>query len=328
MTTVSTAPARPGEGGAGARATDARDEPRVLGLLARGALVRTGLLALAFVLVFWRWFLKQGEHSWTAVDDWGHAFLVPLISGYLVYQRRHELAAMRPEVFWPALAPFALGILSYFFFVVGFPNHMFQGFALVLTLFGLVLLLVGPRMIGPLFLPIAYLGFGVTVAEMVMIELTFRLQLVASAGAWMVLNVVGWPFGFSCDLAGNTLNIITSNGSSVPLNVAEACSGMRMVVAFFALAVATALLACRHWWQRAALLVLAAPVAITVNIARVAVLGVLSLWDADLAAGQAHTLIGTLLLIPGLALFLLVVWVLNRSVREAAPGLAGAGGGA
>jgi exosortase/archaeosortase family protein len=61
---------------------------------------------------------------------------------------------------------------------------------------------------------------------------------------------------------------------------------------------------------------LAAPVAILINILRVAVLGLLSMVDANLAAGQAHTLIGTLLLIPGLMLFLLVVWTLNKVVGD------------
>jgi exosortase/archaeosortase family protein len=87
-------------------------------------------------------------------------------------------------------------------------------------------------------------------------------------------------------------------------------------VAFFALSGATALLACRHWWQRIALLLMAAPVAIAVNIGRVAVLGLLSLGNQDLSQGQMHMLIGDLLLIPGLLLFLLVVWILNRLVRD------------
>ena len=48
------------------------------------------------------------------------------------------------------------------------------------------------------------------------------------------------------------------------------------------------------------------------NIVRVAVLGLATLGDADLAQGEAHTLIGTLLLIPGLGLFLAVGWALEK----------------
>jgi exosortase/archaeosortase family protein len=65
------------------------------------------------------------------------------------------------------------------------------------------------------------------------------------------------------------------------------------------------------------LLLLTVPVAIFLNVIRVAVLGLLSLADEKLAAGEAHTFIGTLLLIPGLFLFLGVVWALKRVVKPA-----------
>ena len=171
-------------------------------------------------------------------------------------------------------------------------------------------------MIRPLFLPIAFLVFGVTISQKVMIDITAPLQVIASQGAYGVLSVIGALSGFTVEISGTVLKLVNSAGREIPLNVAEACAGMRMVVAFFALSGATALLACRFWWQRVALLLVAAPVAIAVNVGRVAVLGLLSLGNQDLAAGQMHMLIGDLLLIPGLFLFLLVVWVLNRLVRE------------
>lgn len=279
-------------------------------------LVMAGLLLLAFAALFYRWFYIQHLLSSSRLEDWGHAYMVPFISGYLVWQRRHALAKIRPEPFWPGLAPFALGIMTYFFFVVAITNHMAQGFAIVLTVFGMTLLVLGPRAMRYLFLPVAFLTFGITVSEMIMIQLTFPLQLIASQGAYVVLSIAGLIGGFSTDVAGNTLTIVTSQGVSVPLNVAEACSGMRMVVAFFALSAIAALVGCRFWWQRVALVLTAAPVAILLNIGRVSVLGLLSLIDPQLAAGQAHTLIGTILLIPGLLLFMGIVWTLNRIVPE------------
>jgi exosortase/archaeosortase family protein len=83
-----------------------------------------------------------------------------------------------------------------------------------------------------------------------------------------------------------------------------------------------ALLSCRLWWQRIAVSVLAVPVAVLMNVLRVTVLGLLTLGDRDLAQGEAHTLIGTLLLLPGLGTFLLIVWTLKKVVDvpdEAAP---------
>lgn len=289
---------------------------RILGLVTPAGALVGGLLSLGFVLLFFRWFYMQHQLSSDRPDDWGHAYAVPLISIYLVWTRREALARAPVAPFWPGLAPFLLGIMAYFFCVTGARNHMLQGFSMILCLFGLVLLILGPAAMRFLFLPIAFLVFAVTISEAIMIELTFQLQIIASYGAWMVLSTIGSIFGFGCEVSTNVLNIIDAHGVVHNLNVAEACSGMRMVVAFCALAAATALLGCRYWWQRAAVLLLAVPVAVIINVGRVAVLGLLSLADAHLSEGSAHTLIGTLLLVPGLGLFMLVVWSLNRVVTD------------
>lgn len=274
------------------------------------------LLVVAFVALFFRWFIKQHHMSMDKPEDWGHAYLIPLVSAGLVWLKREKIFKTTPTVFWPGLAPFVLGIVAYFFCVVGIPNHMLQGFSMILTIFGLVLLIMGPQMMRWLFLPIAYLGFGVTLSEMIMIKLTFQLQLMASQGAGAVLTVLGALFGFDTRIDGNTIYVTDSLGKVNPLNVAEACAGMRMVIAFIALAAAVALMRCKFWWQRIALVMLSIPVAVALNVARVAVLGLLTLKDPNLAAGDAHMLIGTLLLIPGFLLFLGVVWVLERIVKD------------
>ncbi len=307
--------AAPHLGSSDPRGTD--DPESVLRRVAARHGLWAGLLAVAFFGLFFRWFLAQNRHSLGAMADWGHAYFVPLIALYLLWQNRASLASAVPTVFWPGLSPLLLGIMCYLFFSVGaIANHMLQGVSIVLTLFGVLLFLLGPGVMRPLFLPLAYLVFAITISERIMIGITFQLQIIAAYGAWIVLSAIGFVFGFQCDLKGNIIHVITSTGDVAPLNVAEACSGMRMVIAFFALAAATALLGCRHWWQRIALLLLATPVAVVINIARVAILGLLTLIDPRLAAGEAHTLIGTLLLVPGLGLFLLIVWALNRVVRR------------
>jgi exosortase len=297
---------------------------RVLGLLTPEGTLVLGLLLIAFFGLFFRWFRIQNLISSTHIEDWGHAYLIPLLSGFLIWKNRIEIAAIRPSIFWPGLAPFVLGIVSYFWGVVGIKNHMFQGFSIILTIMGLSLLMLGPRIARFVFLPIAFLAFAVTISERIMIDLTFPLQLAASQGGYFVLSVVGAAAGFTVDVHGNLIDVIDSNGVTHPLNIAAACSGMRMVIAFFALAAATALLGCKVWWQRVALMLLAAPVAIIINTARVSVLGLLSLWDANLASGEAHTAIGTFLLIPGLLLFMGVIWALNKIITPATPAKAGA----
>jgi exosortase len=276
------------------------------------AWVKGGLLMAAFLGLFYVFFKHQALHSAGAMEDWGHAFIVPLISGWVVWQNRAELARRTASTFWPGLLPLLLGIVCYFFFIVGFPNHMFMGLSMILTLAGLCLMLLGPRVFQVIFLPIAYLVFAVTVSEQVIIKVTFLLQQIAAQGAWLVLRMISVLGGdFMVFIEGNTLTV-----GGRALNVAEACSGMRMVVAFMALAGAVGLLTTKVWWQRVALMLLAIPVAVFNNVLRVAVLGLLSMWKPDLATGDAHMLIGTVLLALGLAMFMGIQWVLSKILSD------------
>jgi len=291
------------------------EEPRVLGVFTRSGLIVTGFVFICFVALFYRWLEHQAKISLHAPEDWGHAFVIPLISGYMVWLAREKVARAELSVFWPALVPFFLGIQAYAYNLFNVQNHMLQGMSMILTLGSLVLWMLGPAMFRYLFLPIAYLVLMITISESFMLAITFKLQLIASQGSWLILNLIGNPFGwFEVDIDGNTLMILTSSGETLPMNVAEACSGMRMVVAFYALAVAVALMGSTQWWQRIALILLAGPVAVFMNMIRVTVLGLLMLVNPDLVSGDAHTVIGTLLLVPSLGLFLGMSWMLNRII--------------
>ena len=276
---------------------------------APGFLAFAGLSIVALIALTRHWFLAQNRISWGS-DDWAHAYLVPFISGYAVWRVRDRLARLTPEIFWPGLAPLIAGIACYFLFTLGFPTHMGGGYAIVLTIFGLCLFNLGPRITALLAFPILYLAFAVTPSNFLIKQFMFQLQLIASDGAWMLLNMVG----IHTEVAGNTLTIMRSTGETIPLNVAEACSGMRMVIAFYALGTAIAFISTRQWWQRIALLLLAAPIAIFVNVLRVASIGALSLWDTEFAKGNTHMLVGVIWLIPAFALFLGCVWALRRAV--------------
>lgn len=279
------------------------------------------LLSAAFVGLFWQWIFRQHRFSWDRIDDWGHAYAVPFICLYIAWTARERLLAAPRRAFWPALPPLLMGVASYVFFIVGVSNHMLQGLSLILVLGSVLLLTLGPRVFRFLFLPVLFLVFAITVSEQVMIKLTFPLQLIASQGAYWLMSAGAtiWSAVSSTDflvtLKGNTL-VVDYAGKSHPLNVAEACSGMRMVIAFLALAATVGLFGCKLWWQRVSLFLLATPVAVVLNIFRVALLGFLTLYDPGLATGDAHMIIGTLLLVPGLFAFMGIVWALNRCVAD------------
>lgn len=280
------------------------------------AIAEIVLLLSAIAWLFHNWFVAQNEYS-SEGGDWSHVYMVPFISIYLLWQKRDEVARQAVEVFWPGLIPLLMGVVCYVFFIVNVPNHMGQGLSLVLTVFGVVLLLLGPGMMRFAFWPIAFLVFGITIAERIMIAVTFRLQQWAAVGSFIGMKILG----MNVVQRGTVLEVIANNGDVHPLNIEQQCSGMRMLIAFIALGAAVALVATGMWWKRIVLVALAAPVALLLNIGRVMVLGVATLYDSNLVSGEAHTFIGTILLVPGFILYMLIILGLNKAVPEQSQGM-------
>lgn len=269
----------------------------------------------AFAFVFYHFFAKQVRWAFEEPADWGHTLVIPAMALYLAWIKRDELARVPFVTTWSALVPIMLGVAWYFFCWLGpqaIVHHNLQQIGVGLTMFGLVLLFFGWRAMRFLWVPVAYfIVFSVTISTQLMNAVTEDLQDLAAYGSYLVLSVLQ----YDVDLSGNTISIF-HNGQSHPLNVAEACSGMRMVVAMLALGVFLALTSLPHLWQRVVVVLMAAPVALFVNILRVVTLGMLSLIDPEFAAGDFHTFIGLLWLIPALLVYLGIMWILRRLVIE------------
>ncbi len=256
-------------------------------------------------------------------NDWSHALIVPLIAIYYIYQNRQRLAQQQRRVSWWGLPIMFIGLFSYAFWIFPGRNDMFQGYSMILTLFGLVLFVLGRDMMRVLWFPILYLVFAVKVAERIWALIAVKLQFIAAEGATVALKffTVFVPGFIDVENRGSTIDLTFHkivNGVPVAatesLNVAEACAGLRMLMAFLALGVALAFLFPRPWWQRLAMCLMAVPIAVAVNIGRVTTLGLLYLYNPDMASGDFHTFVGMLMLIPAAGLFLLLGWVLDKIV--------------
>lgn len=284
-----------------------------------------GCIALVvFVGVFWDWFSKQVRYSVELPADWGHTLLIPLISGWFVWLRRDRLLAAPLRPAWSGLVVMVLGLAGYAACTLGpasLQHHNVRGMTVGATLFGLVLLVTGWAWMRWLWFPIAYfVAFGQYVSERFISIVTYRLQDISAKGAYLLLSL----FGMDVDLTGNVLTV-HQGGTPHMLNVAEACSGMRMLVAFLALGVAMAFVSLPTVWQRVTLVAMGVPVAVFVNVLRVASLGLLTMVDANFAAGEFHHFIGLLWLVPAFLLYLLVLWVLGNLVITEPEGASHAG---
>jgi exosortase len=282
-----------------------------LRLVMLGAAVVVALL----LWVFWHFFAAQVRFAIKHQADWGHTLVIPFIAGYFVYLNRQRLLANPFKTTWIGLVPLVLGVAWYMFCWLGPPtlrHHNLQGAGVTLALFGVVLLFFGFRAMAILWFPLMYLCvFGQQISYKLMSYVTFPMQDVTARGSHVVMNLIG----IDTDRSGNVLTV-WDNGDPKPLNIAEACSGMRMLMAFLALGVAMAYTGFKRWWQRVVLVLLGIPTAIAVNILRVTTLAILILYDADFAAGDFHTFIGLLWLVPAFIMYLGLMWVLHHLVIE------------
>jgi exosortase len=282
----------------------------------RGPVLGALVVVLLVTWLFWDFFSRQVLWAVRQQSDWGHTLIVPLIAGYFVYLNRKELLARPFKTTWVGFIPILLGVGLYTLSALGpqvLSHHNLRGAGVALTIFGIALLFCGFRAMLWLWFPIAYLCvFGQTISDRFMQIVTFRLQDITARGAHVALLVLG----LDVDREGNTLMIVDADGNMKPLNIAEACSGMRMLMAFMALGVAMAYTGLRRFWQRALVVIMGLPTAIFVNILRVVSLGLLSLIDTDFAAGDFHSFVGLVWLVPAFVIYLGVIWVVRHLVTE------------
>ncbi|QQE13007.1 exosortase/archaeosortase family protein [Planctomycetota bacterium] len=284
-------------------------------------------IAISFIALHWA-FLWRMYLIARSDNNWSHALIVPVISLYYIFQHRNRLMATQARVCLWGLPFLILGIFSYIFGVNPIRNFMLQGYGMILGLFGLVLFLLGPKIMRVLWFPIFYLGFGVKVSQRIWEEIAVQLQWIAANCATVTLKFFSIFMDFEVTNSGTTISLTQNkidpySGMLRPftesLNVAEACAGLRMLMAFLALGVATAFLWKRPTWQRIIMVLMTVPIAVAVNVGRVAALGLLTLINPELAKGDFHLFIGMLMLVPALGLYLLLGWIMDHIVIQEKP---------
>ncbi|MEM9294599.1 MAG: exosortase/archaeosortase family protein [Planctomycetota bacterium] len=293
--------------------------PRPRALLGPTTGIWAAALLVLLVVLFHSFVARTARFAQDA--DWSHVAVIPLISLFFVYQRREKVFAAPKRVYWPGALLFVFGIAASLLSINPIRNDMAMGYSIILTIAGLGLFLLGPAAMRPLWFPVAYLVFAVKVSDQIWSRIAAILQDIAAKGATGVLMALGLLLDFTVGVRGNTIDIFSSAHMTAPapMNVAEACSGLRMLMAFMALGVAMAFMWERPAWQRILMIALAAPIAVGVNIARVTILGLLFIYQPGMAQGSFHTFVGMLMLIPAALLFMLVGWILDRLVIDDGP---------
>ncbi len=259
------------------------------------------------LLPFWEG-LSLMVDWWLGLPEFSHGILIPPLAAFLVWQHKDSLEKIRFNGNWWSLALVLLGGAVLVMGQLGTVYTLVQ-IAYVITLYGLILSLVGWSAFRLLTMPLLILVFMIPLPQFVLANLSTKLQLLSSQ---IGVAMIRW-FDISVLLEGNVIDL-----GSYQLEVAEACSGLRYLLPLMVLGFLMAYIYKGAFWKRLVIFLSSIPLTVLMNSFRVAVIGVtVEYWGIQMAEGSLHDVQGWMLFMVSGALMLGEVAVLNLIGRHA-----------
>jgi exosortase len=263
-------------------------------------MIGLGAWVLAAALLYGGVLVKLVQ-QWGADPTYSHGFLVPPIALFLAWQERDRWrqAAPRPSALGLGLIAVSLGL-----YVIGsLGAELFVTRAsLIGIMAGTVLYVFGWNHLRLVAFPLAFLAFMIPLPAVVFDRATVAMQLVASRIGEDLLRAADVPVLRD----GNILTL-----SAITLEVNDACSGIRSLMALLSVAALVGYFCEGRGWQRALLVFAALPIVIALNGVRIAVTGLAaSRFGPAVASGAVHTTVGWLVFVLALG----VVLALQRTL--------------
>jgi exosortase len=163
--------------------------------------------------------------------------------------------------------------------------------------------------------PILFLGLAIPLPETIYVSLSMPLRKLASWTAAGILPLLVSDLWIEAQAV--VIDWMMPDGRRGQLNVEDACSGMRSLMAIVTLGVAMAYLDERPWWHRVVMVLSCLPIAVCCNVIRVTTTGLLHIGGhEEWASGTPHLILGFLTFAIALGLYALVGYVLNHLVVE------------
>ncbi len=252
----------------------------------RRALLLGAGLAVALGWAYWPT-LESLAQRWAHDPQYSHGYVVPVFALIVLWFRREQFpgADLRPN--WWGLAFLAAGtalrLVGAYFYL-----DWFDGLSLLPSAAGLCLLLGGWPALRWAWPAIVFLVFMLPLPYRIEVGLAQPLQSLATTVSTYTLQTLGLP----AVARGNIIQI-----DDVEIGVLEACSGLGMLMTFFALSTAVAFVIRRPLRDKVIVFLSAIPIGVLMNLLRITATGVLHhTAGSELANLVFHDLAGWLMM--------------------------------
>jgi exosortase len=271
----------------------------------RTPLMVLGGLVFLLVLAYWDMFALTSA-AWSE-GLYSHGWIVPLGALWLLWLRWEPFGEVPSMERWVGFALVVVG-LSARLVAAEYGIAPLDRISFLPAIFGVFMMVGGFHVIrwaGP---ALGFLVFMFPLPHKLEVLVHLNLQKLASICSTFVLQTLG----VSAFRQGNLINM---PGLEHPLTIADACSGLRMLTIFCALAVAMVFLIERPWWDKLVILLSSVPIALAVNIIRITVTGLLYKFvgqENAFATKLAHDWAGWLMMPLALGFLWLELQILER----------------
>ena len=260
-----------------------------------------GVALLALIAWLYGSILARLLSQWLNDPNFSHGIFVPAFALFVLWQERKKLKLIEPKPSWTGLPIVVVALLMLMLGVLG-AELFFSRVSLLILLAGLIILFQGWSLFRAVLFPWAFLVLMIPIPSLILQKVTFPLQLLTSKLASVLLPVVGVPVLRE----GNVIVL-----PSMPLEVAEACSGIRSLLSLVTLAIIYGFLMDTRKWVRVVLACSAVPIAVAANSLRILGTGLLvQYWDPEKAEGFFHVFSGWLIFVVSL----IMLFTLHRVI--------------
>ena len=195
-------------------------------------LIGSAIVLVLVLLSYTRTFLWLSVDLWYEYQDYVYGFFVVPFSGFLLWDRRDMLKGIVLRISWWSIPCFLIGVSMRIIAIYRF-TQVLEALSMIPILAGLVLFVGGWQAMKWSWSAIAFLVFMIPLPSFLAGAFSQVLQRVGTGISVFTLQTLGMP----AVADGNV--IVLSNAR---LGVVEACSGIRMLMLFFAACVGAAFL--------------------------------------------------------------------------------------
>ena len=267
------------------------------------------LIAAAGVLSLWPFWegVSRMWDAWLGSPEYSHGLLIPPVAAFLIWQQKDALERIDFSGSWWGAALILAGGGLLVIGQLGTVYTIIQ-YAYVITLYGLILSLLGWRAFRLIATPMLILLFMIPLPQFVLANLSTKLQLVSSEIGVYFMRL----FGISVFLEGNVIDL-----GGYKLEVAEACSGLRYLFPLMTLGFLMAYFYKGAFWKRIVLFLSSIPITVLMNSVRVGTIGLMvENWGIGMAEGFIHEFQGWMVFMVSTALMVVEMATLNRVGKE------------